>query len=293
MRVSRFVESHQEWIATADGSRVAAQLFVPAGAPAGAVLVVPAMGSPQTYYAAFAAWLSEQGFLVATFDYRGTGRSRAGRLRDLDADIIDWARLDCGAMLDTLAARAPGAPLYWIGHSLGGQILPFVPQAERLAGAVTVAAGSGYWRENAWPLRRRAWWLWYVVAPVATRIFGYFPGRRLRKVGDLPRGVMDQWRRWCLHPEYAVGVEGEAVRAQFAAVTTPILSLSFTDDEFMSERNTASLHGFYVNAPRVMTRIAPSDINAPRIGHFGFFKSRFGPSLWRRHLLPALVPASD
>jgi predicted alpha/beta hydrolase len=34
----------------------------------------------------------------------------------------------------------------------------------------------------------------------------------LRKVGDLPRGVMAQWRRWCLNREYVVGVEGEGVR---------------------------------------------------------------------------------
>src|SRR3954465_5709929 len=122
------------------------------------------------------------------------------------------------------------------------------------------------------------------------RLFGYFPGRRLRKVGARPRGVVAQWRRWCLHPDYAVGVEGEPVRAQFAAVRTPILSLSFTDDEMMSERNTESLHGFYINAPRVRLRIAPADGDEPRIGHFGFFKPRFEPSLWRRYLLPALAP---
>src|SRR3954468_438158 len=97
------------------------------------------------------------------------------------------------------------------------------------------------------------------------RIWGYFPGRRLRKVGDLPRGVMNQWRRWCLNPEYAVGAEGPAVREQFAAVTTPITSLSFVDDEFMSARNTASLHEFYKNAPLVMKRISPQDIGAKRI----------------------------
>ena len=48
----------------------------------------------------------------------------------------------------------------------------------------------------------------------------------------------------------------------------------------MSERNTASLHGFYAGAPRTMRRIAPSDIGARRIGHFGFFRKRFADSLW-------------
>src|SRR5262249_31295353 len=237
----------------------------------------------------FAEWLAARGFFAATFDYRGIGLSRGSSLRGFKADIFDWARLDCRAMIDASRARAPGKPLYWIGHSLGGQILPFVPNRDRISKAVTIAAGSGYWRENSAPARYYVWWMWYVVAPMTLSILGYFPGKRLRKVGDLPKGVMEQWRRWCLSPEYAVGAEGERVGAQYANVRTPIESLSFSDDEFMSARNTESLHGFYSIAPKVMKRIAPADIGVSRIGHFGFFRSRFEHSLWRGHLLPELA----
>jgi len=111
-------------------------------------------------------------------------------------------------------------------------------------------------------------------------LYGYFPGKRLRKVGDLPLGVMQQWRRWCLNRDYLVGEGGDSVRAQYAAVTTPMLSLSFTDDEYMSAKNTANMHAFYAGAPRDMRRIAPQDIGARRIGHFGFFRTRFAKTLW-------------
>lgn len=275
-------------VKTSDGATLAAHVHRPAGAPRGAVLVVPAMGVPQRYYGAFAAWLAREGFVAATFDYRGMGESRAGPLHAVRADILTWARLDCAAMVDALTAAAPGAPLFWVGHSLGGQILPFVPNRDRVVKMVTVGTGSGYWRENAAPLRRRAWFLWYFVAPLAVRLFGYFPGRRLRMVGDLPRGVIEQWRRWCLDPEYAVGVEPGA-REQFAAVRTPIVSLSFADDEFMSARNTESIHGFYANAPRKMKRLAPADVGARRIGHFGFFREDNLRRLWAAHLLPELA----
>jgi predicted alpha/beta hydrolase len=63
-------------------------------------------------------------------------------------------------------------------------------------------------------------------------------------------------------------------------VTTPILSLSFTDDEFMSFANTQSLHSFYSGAPREMKRIAPREIGVRKIGHFGFFRSKFADTLW-------------
>ncbi len=285
------VEPLTREIETDDGHRLAARIFPPEGPPRTAVLMVSAMGVTQSFYAPLASWLAGEGCLVLTFDYRGVGASRRGPLRALDTDIVRWARLDCGAMLATLAREAPGAPLCWIGHSLGGQIIPFVPGHGRLAKAVTVATGSGYWRENAVPLKYYAWWLWYVAAPLTTAALGYFPGRRLRKVGDLPRGVIEQWRRWCLDPEYAVGAEGEAVRAQYAAVRSPVVSLSFTDDEFMSAENTASLHGFYTGAPQVRKRISPADLGVRRIGHFGFFRPHFAESLWRRHLLPELTGA--
>jgi predicted alpha/beta hydrolase len=275
-------------IRRADGQAIAARFFRPQNEPAAAVLVVPAMGATQHYYAPFAAWLAARGFLAATFDYRGTGLSRVGSLRGLAADILDWARLDCAAMVEALSARAPGQPLYWIGHSLGGQIFPFVPNRDRVAKVVTVACGSGYWRENPLALRLRVWWLWYVVAPLSVRLFGYFPGRRLRKVGDLPRGVMEQWRHWCLDRDYAAGAEGEAARALYASVRTPIVSLSFADDEYMSARNVAAIHGLFTNAPRKMTRLAPQDIGVERIGHFGFFRPAYENSLWRPHLLPEL-----
>ncbi len=278
----------RENIALDARQHIVARFFAPSGEAKAAVLVVPAMGVTQAYYAPFAEWLASQGFLVATFDFRGIGQSRHGRLKGLKVDVLDWARQDCAAMIDAVSARVAGRPLYWIGHSLGGQILPFVPNRERVARIVTVATGSGYWRENTASLRRTSWWLWFVAVPLTVRLFGYFPGRRLRKVGDLPRGVMEQWRRWCLNPDYAVGVEGEAARALYAAVETPIFSLSFTDDEYMSRRNVEAIHGQYAKAQRIMKRIAPKEIGVRRIGHFGFFRPKFAESLWQAHLLPAL-----
>ena len=271
-------------VETKDGQRIAARFFRPQGEPKGSVLIVPAMGGTQDYYQPFASWLATQGFTAATFDYRGTGFSRPRDLRGFKADIFDWARLDCAAMIDALPQR----PLYWIGHSLGGQILALVPNKHSVAKAVTVATGSGYWLENVPSLRLKVWWLWYVLTPIALRVCGYFPGRALRKVGDLPKGVMAQWRRWCLDPEYAVGAEGDAVRAEYAAVRAPIVSISFEDDEMMSARNTESIHSFYTSAPRTLKRIAPRDIGVARIGHFGFFRAAFEFSLWRPHLLPEL-----
>jgi predicted alpha/beta hydrolase len=263
----------------------------PQGQIKGAVLVVCAMGATQRYYEPFAVWLEQQGYLVATFDYRGMGLSRPERLRGFQADVLTWARLDCAAVLDALRARAAGAPLYWIGHSLGGQIMPLVPGSETVVRVVMVCSGSGYWRENAPGLRRRVPLLWHLVAPASTAICGYFPGRVLGIVGDLPAGVLFQWRRWCLHREYLLG-EGTWVRERFAAVATPVVLFSVTDDEVMSERSIESLRGWLMRAPTAARRLSPQALGVPRIGHFGFFRPGFERSIWQALLLPQLSGVS-
>ena len=125
-------------------------------------------------------------------------------------------------------------------------------------------------------------YFWHVLVPVATAVCGYFPGKRIGKVGDLPRGVVLQWRRWCMDPRYLVGAEGDAVRVQFEQVRFPVVALSIADDELMTERGTHVLVDCYANAPRRVERIAPVDAKVNRIGHFGFFRDQFQSTLWAR-----------
>lgn len=280
------IQGQIQTLITGRGSEITATFFYPQGIAKAAVLIVPAMGVSQSYYAPLASWLAEQGFLVASFDYTGMGLSQQGNLRQLKVDILDWAKFDCDAMLNVMTQA--DRPLYWLGHSLGGQLLGLVPQPERITKAITIASGSGYWLENTLSLRWKVWWLWFVLVPVLLPICGYFPGKRLRKVGNLPHGVMQQWRRWCLNPDYMIGAEGDAVKKQFAEFTQDITALSFTDDELMSASNTRSLQSFYRNAPQSAKRFSPQDLGVKQIGHFGFFKPRFVDSLWQAHLLPEL-----
>ena len=268
-----------------EGVTLAARWYGGGEKPKGAVLIGGAMGVRQDYYQRFAEWLAAQGYAVMTFDYRGMGDSRrdahARSLRGFEADLFAWVR-DYDTAIDALRERAPGVPLYLIGHSLGAQLPGMLRNREHIAGLLSVAAGSGYWRDNAPPLKRMVLYFWHLLVPIATRLYGYFPGKRLRKVGDLPRGVILQWRRWCLDPRYHVGAEGEPVRAQFEQVRFPVVALAITDDEMMTERGTRVLVDCYANAPRRIERIAPGDVAATRIGHFGFFRDQFQSSLWLR-----------
>jgi len=274
-----------EVIQASDGARLMARIYEPDSPSQGSVVIGGAMGVRQDYYAAFAQWLAGQGWRVTTFDYRGSGDSVPdtphGRLRGFKADLHDWTR-DYETVIDHAHAAQPDQPLYLLGHSLGAQLPGLIGNQHKVSGLLSVAAGSGYWRENAPQLKRIVPYFWFFIVPLATRLCGYFPGRRLKMVGDLPAGVMLQWRKWCLNPRYSVGAEGEAARQRYANATFPVLALSITDDELMTLRGTHSLINLYENAPREVQCVAPNDLSVRRIGHFGPFRREHEALLWPR-----------
>jgi predicted alpha/beta hydrolase len=91
---------------TKDGCAISGTLYEPTAVvgasevqPAGAVLMVCAMGVPQTFYRSFCEWLAQHGLVVMTFDYRGMGQSRTTALRRVEATVLTWAEQDAASAL--------------------------------------------------------------------------------------------------------------------------------------------------------------------------------------------------
>src|ERR1044072_7881248 len=92
------------------GAAFVLRTFEPATAPIAAVVLPSAMGVTQSFYSRFAQWRAAQGYLAATFDYRGIGQSAPATLRGFQVDIRDWATQDCPAVIDFIKARASDVP---------------------------------------------------------------------------------------------------------------------------------------------------------------------------------------
>jgi len=261
-----------------DRHPLAATRFTATGTPWATMAFGGAMGVRQDFYHPFAQFLADNGVHVVTFDYRGMGYSRQGSIRELDADVSTWAEQDLDAMLGHARAVDPALPLLFMGHSLGGQLLGVLPRNAEVRAALSVTAGSGWYKHNdRMPLQVRIFW--FLAIPALTPLFGYFPGKTLRMVGDLPRGVAWQWRRWCLHPEYLMA-EGDRYRSAFARVKAPIRVYSFEDDPIITRTAIDRMHTFYGAARIERHHVAPRDIGAARIGHFGFFARSSESTLW-------------
>lgn len=239
-------------------------------------LVVPAIATRARHYNAFARWAVGRGRTMITFDFSDYGQSleAAGEssLAGVQADLFQWAD-DAQVVLDWVRSRMPEqAPLLWIGHSLGGQLLGLVDTAG-VDEALLVATGVGSGWVSPWQTRLPGLLYFYGIAPLAIRLCGYYPGERLRFFGDLPGGVMRQWAHWARYRNYVLGAPPERA-GDYAEVTTPITCISFTDDVVMSRTATRILLSFYRSAPRRHLRYSPEQLGAKAIGHMGPFRSR-------------------
>ncbi|MEW6283651.1 MAG: alpha/beta fold hydrolase, partial [Candidatus Eremiobacterota bacterium] len=126
-----------------DGYPLAASVYPPPGERSGLVVINSAAAVPRRFYRHFAEALTQAGYLVVTYDYRGIGESRPPSMKGFEARMRDWAEKDMAAVIDwALAEHGPG-PLILVGHSFGGQVPGLLPQGERVAAMLTFSSQSG------------------------------------------------------------------------------------------------------------------------------------------------------
>jgi predicted alpha/beta hydrolase len=118
--------------------------------------------------------------------------------------------------------------------------------------------------------------------PALTAVHGYFPGRRLGWLEDLPAGVAREWsfrgpRFERSHPP----AERQATLDRMAAVSAPILAVAVSDDELGTLAAIRRTLGYYAGADRTAVLLRPSDYGSDAIGHFGLFHDSHASGFWR------------
>ena len=264
-----------------DGRDLAAHWFA-ATQRRGVIVFNGATGFPQSFYFKLAQYAAGRGYDVLLYDYRGIGLSAPADPAADTTRMSDWGLLDMRAALDAGAARAQGLPVVTFGHSVGGQFLGLLSNHALARAHVQIATSIGYWRWESAPFKYLAWWFWHVHGPLMLALKGYIPTGGGWAGLPLPRGVYEEWKRWCLRPDH-FGADLHTYLADnyFAEIRAPLLTVAFTDDPIATRRTVAELHKFYPNAARESRWYAPVDAGSKRIGHEGFFASRHRESLWR------------
>lgn len=265
---------------TLDGYRLCGTLHAPPHtSPRACVIVTSGAGIPRRFYHEFAHWLALQGLACVTFDYRGMFDSAMTDDTAYEVSAKSWGTHDLAAVVEWCEQYFPALPLLCVAHSIGGHILGLTRSAAKFQRIALVSCGSVYWGHRqtlASRLVRAAFW--YTIMPFITFACGRFPGRSLKIIGDLPRGVALQWARWCRHPQYVRGVEPDA--REFDSITAPILSVHFHDDHIIPITAVEAFAKFFGRSKIELRLVSENEVPGGKIGHFAFFKAHIGGHLW-------------
>lgn len=268
-------------ISAVDDFLLGATLFRAPYEAAPLVIIAAATAVKRGYYEKFARFLVQHGFHALTFDYRGIGDSRPARLKGFRAEMHEWGELDLAGVIDWATEVLAPPQILYVGHSVAGQIFPLAKNNHRISAAYFVASQSGYWKLWRGKGRIMVFALWYLSIPIATALFGYFPGLLLGNAEDIPAGVAREWARWGRRPDYILSYTQD-IRSQFAAVQIPLKFVSFTDDVLIAPQHAVeTIASWYGSANKEHLPLRPQQIGVKHIGHFGFFRESFKNSLWQ------------
>ena len=107
----------EETFETRDGLRIFFRSWRPAGRPRGVVAIVPGFNSHSGYYTWVGDQLASQNLAVYAVDLRGRGKSAGERFYvEKFSDYLS----DISGFIALAKSRAPGLPVFMLGHSAGG-----------------------------------------------------------------------------------------------------------------------------------------------------------------------------
>ncbi len=270
-------------ISAEDDFQIAATFFESLSPSEEIVVIAPATAATQLYYKSYARYVAhERRMNVLTFDYRGVGESLDGDIQESDATMSDWGFKDLKAAINW--AYDQNYTVYLLGHSIAGQLYPFTETANKVCASYFV--GSQTASVHFWEGKEKIFLMlfWRLLLPLVTKVYGYLPGWTLGAQTPVPKGVAEEWRSWGLHKDGAIRGMSE-LQNLYSQVTGYIHFLNIGDDKILAPRNAMEqLKWRYFSARTTMESVFPEDIGVEEIGHFGFFRSDFKPSLWSKPL---------
>lgn len=266
------------------GNILKGNLYKPADTSKAAIVLHGATGVPQRFYRHFASWLASEGYTCLTYDYRDFGASANGHPKTSRATMSDWGIDDQSAAQRALEELCPNAPLWVIGHSLGGFMLPFQKDADRINRLIAVASGPVHLSDTVWRDWLQIAFFWSRPVLLLARSLGYLPGRLFGINANLPLGVFTEWRRWCTTKGFYLCDVGKGLPVpDWSRMQGDAKFVAIADDGWIPPPVVWRLMQHYPEAKKRQLTLRPSDYNLQKVGHIGAFAEK------NRALWPAIL----
>lgn len=270
-----------------DGYVLGGMLYSPTTTIKAKIIVSSATGVPQPFYRRFSEYATQQGFQVLTFDYRGVGTSSPKSLKGFKMSYLDWGKLDLAGAIDYFSDEE--LPLFVVGHSYGGQALGLTPNHHKVTAMYCFGTGAGWHGYMPFKEKLKVQVIWNIVFPPMVAVTGYLPWSKFNMGADLPKGVYEQWRKWCKNPTYFFADPEQAeLKPLYAQVQTPIYAVAALDDDWALPSSRYAFMQHYQQAEMHYINISADQFGLKQIGHMGYFR-KGSEAIWDKILETFIV----
>lgn len=249
-----------------EGTSFAVQVYPTADPAAPAILIQPAMGVKAGYYTPLAHALREAGYNIAVAELRGheeSGGRKPGRHYDFGYHEMlteDWPQA-----VAATKTRFPDAPVYLLGHSLGGQVSMLYAgrNPSQISGLILIAISSVHWK--LWGV---AFLLYSQATVLVSALLGHFPGKVFKFAGREARAVIADWARQARTGDFRIGRPPVNHKDALAGVTLPVLAISLQGDFFAPKHAADDLIGKMPRAQLSRHHLDPKAMGIDGVDHF-------------------------
>ncbi len=247
------------------------------------VIINSATGVSRDLYKNYANHLAQNGFDSLIYDYRGIAESRPKNLRGFKATFITWGQNDFTSVLKYVKEKFPQHKVLVLGHSIGGTIIGMSEDCNSINGIINIGAQTSYYKD--WGNQKyKLYFLWHIVFPLVTNIYGYFPGKKLKLLEDIPKDVIKQWNSRKKNPDMVNQLEKQGHKLFYNQYKGKLLTLAIEDDVIGTKKALKRVYTLFTSANKEIKYIKPQDVGVSKIGHFGFFSRKYETTLWKKSI---------
>ncbi len=268
-------------VRASDGFQLSAYLFEPENTNGKIIVINSATGVKQQIYFAFSQYLSQLGYTVITYDYRGIGESKPEKMRGFQASMRIWGTRDFKAVTDYIRCHFPHYKKYAVGHSVGALILGMNRDAQEFEKFIFVGAQKAFVGHLNIQTKILAYFGFGVLQPVVNQLFGYFPAHYFGLGESLPSGSAKDWRTLILNKKSTNKLLEKIPEDYSRTLHQEVLVLRAEDDSWLTDKGVKNLMSETYPLMKPKYRLIHTVESKERnIGHINFFR-RYNHNLWK------------
>ena len=244
------------------------------------LIIGPAMGVSRRFYSYVAEYFWQRSYSVIVFDYFGMPYENDSK-RFSTLRLCDWGYKDLSMVIDYALKNFSGQDVFFLGHSIAGQILPLAKNSSKIKAAFLVASqntSNSYWSGYA---RLKVNLFWYFIIPILSNTLGYIPGIAYGGKHKLHKSIARDWAKWGKSKYGLLSVDTKA-KTRYRNFNPPVKFLSFSDDLLLAPFcSVEQLYRSYGSPYKYHEHLFPDRVGLVSIGHFNFFKKN-NSFLWTK-----------